>query len=45
MENKEVIEVEIKVTDEEIERLTKEELADLIMLRLDKAVAEKLKEK
>ena len=45
MENTEIIEVKIKVTDEEIERLTKEELADLIMLRLNKAIAEKTKEK
>lgn len=36
--NDDKITVEITVTDEEVERLTKEELAELIMLRLEKAL-------
>ena len=36
--NDEKIIIKLSVTDEEIERLSKEELADLIMLRLEKAL-------
>ena len=36
--NDEKITIKLTVTDEEIERLSKEELADLIMLRLEKAL-------
>ena len=36
--NDEKITIKLSVTDEEIERLSKEELANLIMLRLEKAL-------
>lgn len=36
--NDEKITIKISVTDEEIERLSKEELAELIILRLEKAL-------
>lgn len=36
--NDEKITIKLTVTDEEIERLSKEELANLIMLRLEKAL-------
>ena len=37
-------EIDIKVTAEEVERLTAEELAELVQFRLSKAIFKELKE-